>query len=85
MRYFRCTNCGKYSEDKSDNRSQRFCCKECSDAYWRRKRGVGLAKEDRKLCKHNEGVECYDYKCRNCGWNPKVARKRLEAIVGCKG
>lgn len=83
MRYFKCAYCGKHGEDKSANRSKRFCCKECSDAYWRRKRGAGLAKEDRRFCKFNEGVECYDHKCRTCGWNPKVQRKRLEKIVGC--
>lgn len=39
-------------------------------------------------CPHNEGVACDDYKqkpCHRCGWNPKVAQKRLEKICEKRG
>ena len=32
-------------------------------------------------CPHNEAIDCDKYKqrpCNNCGWNPDVARERLE-------
>lgn len=34
-------------------------------------------------CKYNPGVCCdtpYPAACAGCGWNPKVAERRLEAI-----
>lgn len=35
---------------------------------------------DRVECKHNHGVGCIDTsKCGTCGWNPEIARRRLEA------
>lgn len=32
-------------------------------------------------CPYNEAIDCDKYKqrpCHNCGWNPKVAKERLE-------
>lgn len=35
---------------------------------------------DRVECKHNHGVGCEDRsKCTACGWNPEVARRRIQA------
>lgn len=77
-----CLNCG--SEFDSD-RDKKFCNARCNKTYWMRQKRAKDRGEAPGECILNEGVECYDHKCRNCGWNPKVARKRLEAIVGCKG
>lgn len=33
-------------------------------------------------CKFNDGVHCeeqYSAKCARCGWNPEVAKKRIES------
>lgn len=29
-----------------------------------------------RICPHNEGVLCEHMKCRSCGWNPRVDKKR---------
>lgn len=31
-------------------------------------------------CRFNDGVDCNDFKCWNCGWNPVVATKRINEI-----
>ena len=33
-------------------------------------------------CPHNENVTCgpYNMDCKTCGWNPKVAEKRLKKL-----
>lgn len=31
-------------------------------------------------CPHNSGVRCDEKMCYNCGWNPTVAKLRLEKI-----
>lgn len=82
IRYFKCANCGKRGMDQTPGQSKRFCCKKCSEDYRRRKRGQGIAKEDRKYCLYNDGVECYDRTCGKCGWNPVVAERRKAQITG---
>lgn len=32
-------------------------------------------------CDYQEFVECEKKKCSECGWNPEVAKARLEAII----
>lgn len=32
-------------------------------------------------CDFQEFVECERKKCSECGWNPEVAKARLEAII----
>ena len=32
-------------------------------------------------CEHNQGLNfCHDRHCGTCGWNPAVAKKRLEKM-----
>lgn len=31
-------------------------------------------------CKYNEGCRCHKMECWKCGWNPKVAQARSEAL-----
>lgn len=82
IRYYKCANCGKRGMDTSTAQNRRFCCTKCSDDYYRHKRGEGLGKEDRQYCPHNDGVECYNHTCGNCGWNPVVAERRNMKILG---
>ena len=74
-----CLNCGV---EIISTREKKFCCSRCNRTYWMRQKRAKARGEDPGECILNEGVECYDHKCRNCGWNPKVQRKRLEKIVG---
>lgn len=81
IRYFKCVVCGKRGMDQSSTQNKKFCSRQCADTYYRRKKGVGLKKEGRVYCRFNEGVECYKHDCVGCGWNPAVAKNRLEAVV----
>ena len=38
-------------------------------------------------CKYNEGVGCgpFNHKCEKCGWNPEVAKARLEKFCKKRG
>lgn len=33
-------------------------------------------------CPHNEACVCQKKDCYHCGWNPTVAQRRLEKILG---
>ena len=75
IRYYRCPVCGKRGLDNSPSKNKKFCSQKCNNTYHNRIRWSG------KSCKFNEGVCCTSHKCKNCGWNPKVALKRTEALV----
>ena len=75
FRYYRCAVCGKRGLDTSPSKNRRFCSKECSNTYFSKKRVTSDA------CTFNEGVVCDKHKCRKCGWNPAVAKMRVEALV----
>ncbi len=32
-------------------------------------------------CDYNEKIECKQKTCSECGWNPEVAKARLDAII----
>ncbi len=34
-----------------------------------------------RVCQYNEDVICDSAECHRCGWDPKVAKERLESIV----
>ena len=34
-----------------------------------------------RICPHNYEVDCEATKCESCGWNPVVAKARLEKAV----
>ena len=80
----KCEYCGAPVE-----RSHRFCSRACSakarcnvklvevdeDQDWK-DAGGGLYR-----CPHQRFVRCKDRDCDYCGWNPEVAKARLEAIM----
>lgn len=80
MRVFNCVVCGTEAIDKSRTQSKKFCCENCAQAYFRKAHGA--AEDTRQRCRFNDGVVCDKHKCRNCGWNPEVAKKRLEVAHG---
>lgn len=67
---FICRQCGK--EFDSRRKDARYCSRTCYQ---------GRIESLRRPCLHNDGVDCEQRKCSTCGWNPKVARKRLEALL----
>lgn len=79
MKEFTCIVCGEKGIDRSGCGNRKFCSKECKNLYWGRMRNGGY--KGFQSCKYNDGVSCISYKCKNCGWNPDVMQKRLEALV----
>jgi hypothetical protein len=35
----------------------------------------------RRICPHNYEIDCDHATCDSCGWNPTVAKARLEKVV----
>ena len=82
----KCEYCGTVMELPERKRNQRFCSPSCfaksrtldvdTDFDWKKFRD-GLW-----VCRyHSEGeIGCTNRQCDKCGWNPKIAESRLEAI-----
>lgn len=79
MRVFNCIVCGEEAIDKSRTQTKKFCCESCAQAYFRKTHGA--AEDTRQRCMYNDGVVCLIPKCKTCGWNPAVAKKRMEAAL----
>jgi uncharacterized C2H2 Zn-finger protein len=85
----KCPNCGLVFRTAREN--QTYCCKSCGN-IGRRKNDKG--EHDTSLewvkdtefgkwvCPYNQGVGCYDRNCITCGWNPEVAKARLDKYLG---
>lgn len=74
-RRFKCANCGNVGLDRSPEQNKRFCSRACTDAWHNRN------KYPTAQCKFNEGVICGKHNCKACGWNPKVAAKRMAVVL----
>jgi hypothetical protein len=85
-----CQGCGKpYKADRTTrvfcshscaamNRSKKCGSSHCdSSLEWKRKESNELMWE----CPYNKSVDCSFRKCDRCGWNPEVAKARLEKIM----
>ena len=38
--------------------------------------------ETENICPYNREVDCKTPKCDRCGWNPEVAKARMEDLIG---
>ena len=59
---------------------KRFCSRRCATVAANRRKIARKKEEIAKLgtdCKYNGALLCKDRKCDTCGWNPKVANRRL--------
>ena len=81
-REFTCLNCGAKVIDMSRTKNKKFCDMHCNQAYYYKKKQGELDKVPTNPCIHNIAVICDLQKCGTCGWNPKVEKKRKEAL-GC--
>lgn len=81
-----CPNCG--IAFKTDRITQRFCCLKCSNQgreHWEKEdydpniEWCRLPTDKHKWQRPYETeVSCKIRNCNNCGWNPEVAKERLE-------
>ena len=79
-----CEYCGKEM-----NRKGIYCSKSCAaKAGWAIKLGVDLTYDWKKVsqntyeCRYNPEVACESRICTKCGWNPEVAKARLDNLMG---
>ena len=80
MREFTCIVCGAKGIDTSHSQNKMFCGLECKNFHWRKTHAKRTIEYEQ--CIYNEGVECTLHRCGRCGWNPTVAKKRLEVAHG---
>jgi hypothetical protein len=77
-----CVTCG--SEFPAKVEHQKYCSALCSsrartDYYasrYKNRRAIDCG------CAYNVEVECFEHNCGNCGWNPEVAKARLDKYMG---
>ena len=81
-RTINCLECGKEAIDRSFLQNKRFCSASCQKKNQYRNTKVYKTPGVEMICIYNEGVDCQEHKCGNCGWNPKVAKAREEKIYG---
>ena len=34
-----------------------------------------------RICPHNYQIDCESLRCDRCGWNPEVAKKRVQEVM----
>lgn len=81
-RTYECLNCG--TEFTVRHSKAKFCSRTCANLY-RHSGGPNTVPKRAGVlydCPHNKWVCCSDKNCGNCGWNPVVAKKRMEARYG---
>lgn len=79
--HFTCANCG--SSFESTFKGAKFCGRSCSSQYTRKHIKEKSEMKTRVIqCPNNEGVSCYADYCWKCGWNPAVAQRRLDKLLG---
>lgn len=77
-----CANCGEKFEARS--KSAKYCSHYCANhvyhvrTYKKKKRG----ESGRVVCPHNSHVKCHIHMCDSCVWNPEVAQRRIDKIMG---
>lgn len=77
MKPYTCLCCGTVFQS---DRFRKYCSNRCNQRYWQRNRRAGVVAPLQHECVMNEGVVCTEHSCDTCGWNPKIARKRLAVI-----
>ena len=75
---YTCEVCGKVKQVKCRSDIGRFCSKKCY-GFGRANGYVQNITQSEEPCKFNpDGVICDTKNCKECGWNPDVAKARLE-------
>lgn len=83
-----CPICGKVFETNKED--QIFCGIKCANSVGKRRKVESYdsslewqrVPSDQSLwqCPYQEWVACHSRYCNKCGWNPEVAKDRLEAV-----
>lgn len=70
-----CEACG--NEFVTRLKGARFCSHKCANGRSK----TGGRSRFQTACPFNKAVICDEKKCGSCGWNPKVAQLRKEAMM----
>ena len=81
MYEFICAYCGKTMQVERKNGSQIYCSKSCAATARNLKRGKDVEPFDGECVFQPESTICGKRECDKCGWNPVVAKARLDAIM----
>lgn len=73
-----CPHCGKAFQPW--NAKHRFCSRECYRQHTQEQGEPPIPEEFR--CPYNDRRACQERRCGVCGWNPVVARRRTERLLG---
>lgn len=71
-----CENCGKEFESRVYN--AKHCCRRCANQRHKANRQAPRTFQ----CPHNHEVTCEKRQCDCCGWNPDVAQRRMDKLMG---
>lgn len=83
-----CAECGKVVKVEYRCRVQKFCSKSCSAKHGNRMRGRNAETVSTNVITAGdcvfqpESIECFKRNCNKCGWNPVVAKARLDKFMG---
>ena len=67
-----CVVCGSlFTALRSDSK---YCCRKCANKARSFKEVIHYE------CPYNKELDCTSQKCNKCGWNPEVAKARMEAM-----
>ena len=80
MYEYTCEYCGKVVEVERKRQVQRFCNKSCAASYGNKLR-VGNNPVPGECIYQPETIICDKRICSKCGWNPEVAKARLDKIM----
>ena len=76
-----CDYCGLKFE--STIKTAKYCSQNCANLKYMERKRRKKKEKGIPLCRHNQWVVCeHQCSCGNCGWNPKVAQRRMDKLVG---
>ena len=82
MYEFHCEYCGNLKRVYRPHDASRFCSKSCAARGRAESKQGGKAMGIFECIYQPESIMCDRRICSKCGWNPEVAKARLEAITG---
>lgn len=82
MYEFNCEYCGKLRRVASRHDASRFCSRSCAKKWEWEQKGAAIVEGFFECVYQPESIMCDRKICSKCGWNPEVAKARLEAITG---